>query len=908
MYVLAGDESMVRGGDFSAPGFLTGWRLEPVQIYYRWDDSNAWSARPVDVDEDTGSFTAVVEKPRVSFSWYIEAGPVTTPRHRVTVIERPVVERLAFTLEHPAYTGLGTVEKRDNDGNIRALSGTRVSMTVRASKPVGSMTVQWSDSTSSSCDIEGNTGTLSFTVTETVDYTIDLVDTLGIGNANPIEYRVTALVDEPPRVTIASPAASIELPMSMSFPIVWRASDDYGLTSAELRFRLPFEDADRRTVLGGGGMGTDVEDSFLWNMGDLGLLPDDEVVFYLAVFDNDTVNGPKMGLSDSVTVRIPSMTDLLTDMNEEREEGLDRLRSMSRETGEKNESLEEVRKNIISGEELDWSDRNALQETTRNMERMREELKSMSEQLERSAERLSEEDLAALETIEKYRKISDLMDQIADGEMKEALRQLTQAEIDLDPHKLKEAIDRQNVSAEDIKKKLDRIISLLEQAKAIQRFETSRRLLEELAFEQAELTEKYANTPADSSLWREQEKLASEMSSLEEEMKDMAEELAEKFDMKTDDLKNMLEAMKPSESMREASGNMQEGKRDSAQQNMDDTNAMLSEMLKQMDSMENSMKNTNTAEMRKRLMKSLVELLAVSEKQENLLVTMEEGGIPGGDRDRQAQRQLEIIDAFSKARTSLESFAELMADIAGVTDQMMAVILTGMESAVDSYATGKSSVGVAMGRKSLGDLNRAILILSGFLSNDQGSGMGMPGDLMQQLQMIADGQLSLQMQLGDGMTQEMMQQLAAEQQKLAEMLSQLNDKMMGDQRLREMLEKAVGDMDDTAEMMRRNEPRERIERKQFDIYRRLLDARRSRREKDETEERKSFTAKKNESIGAERLSDDLGEKRRELNERMKQALSDDIDPEYLRLVRRYFESMLHDYDILESMEEREGAP
>jgi len=908
VFVLAGDDTIIRGEDFSTPGFLSGWRFEPVNIYYRWDDSQSWSLKPVDVDDKTGNFTAVVEKPRVSFSYYIEAGSVTTPRHRVTVIERPVVEKIEFTLSYPRYTGLGVVEKRDNDGNIRALSGTEVAMTVRANKPLASMTVNWSDSTETACGIEGLVGATTFTVDRTVDYHIALVDTLGIENANPIEYRVTALVDEPPRVTIASPAAEITLPLSMAFPIVYRAGDDYGLTSARLRYRLPYDDGDRETVLKQGGMGADFEDSFLWNMGDLGLLPDDTVTFHIAVFDNDTVNGPKIGLSDTVTVRVPSMTDLLSDMNETQEAGIDKLREMSRKTSEKDASLEEVRRNIISGKELDWSDKNALQEAAKDMERMREELTDVSEALKRAADRLSEEDMAAIETLEKYRKIADLMDEIAEGDMKEALKRLTQANINLDPHSLKKAIDENKVTAEDIKKKLDRIISLLEQAKAIQRFETAKRLLEELAFEQAELTEKYGENARDPALWREQSRIASEMESLESELRDMAEELAEKFGMETGDLENFMESAKPAETMREAAKNMQEGREESAGKNLDDANAMLSEMLNMLDRMGSSMKQRNTAELRRRLMKSLVELLAVSEKQENLITALGNGELPEGDRDLLARRQLEVIDALSKSRKSLESFGELVADVSAVIDQMMAFVAMSMESAVDAFATGKSSVGAATGRKALGDLNRSIHILTMFLSQDDGSGMGMPGDLMQQLQMIANGQLSLRMQLGDGLTEEMMMQLAAEQQKLAEMLSQLNDNLMSDRRLHEMLEKAVGDMDDTAAMMRRNEPRERIERKQFDIYRRLLDARRSRREKDESEERKSFTAQKNESLGADSLADDLGEKKRELNELLKQAMSDDIDPEYLRLIRRYFESMLHDFDIMGSLGERRAAP
>jgi restriction endonuclease S subunit len=137
-----------------------------------------------------------------------------------------------------------------------------------------------------------------------------------------------------------------------------------------------------------------------------------------------------------------------------------------------------------------------------------------------------------------------------------------------------------------------------------------------------------------------------------------------------------------------------------------------------------------------------------------------------------------------------------------------------------------------------------------------------------------------------------MAQLAAEQQKLAEMLSNLGEKISEDNRLRQMLEKLAEEMDETANSMRMNEKRELVERKQLDIYRRLLDARRSRKEKDESEERKSWTAKKNISIGADKLADDLGEKERQLNERITKAMHDDFDPEYKKMIRRYFESLL----------------
>jgi len=894
IYLLAGNGSIVRGDDFSVSGVLSGRRLEPLSVLYRFEGSQTWNVKPVEVDTESGKFTVTIEKPGRRFRYYLESGSAATPRYTVRVIERPVVEKIEYELSYPAYTGLGTISRSDNDGNVRALVGTRVSMRVHANKPLSRMVIHWSDSTAAECDVSGAVGETAFSVDKTVDYHFTLVDTLGITNRNPIEYRVTALTDENPSVEIVSPSSGeYLLPLSMEVPLAYRATDDYGLTAVVLRFRLPFERNFREVTLESGGMGVKTEGNYTWSLSETGLLPDDVVEYNLVVYDNDTVNGPKTGISGTGRVRVPSMTDYITDSIEERERGIEKLREMSRRAVEDDEALDEVRRNIINGEDLDWSDRNALEEARNRMERIRENLKGLSDELKKAVERLSEKDMGALETLDKYRKISELMDEIVEGDLKDALRRLTQVSVQLEPDRLKRAIDEHKVTAEELKKKLDRIISLLEQVKAVQRFEMARKLVEEMAFKEAELSARYRRDPESPGLSREQKKLASEAGPLTEELKEAARELRERFDLKTEGFKEYVDSLKLPETMKDAARNIAEGRGKEARKALDRSNMKLSELLERMDMLGEAMQSASTGEMRRRLFTALTDMLAVSRKQEALLAEIEGGGVSGGTVSP-AERELEIIDALAKAERSIESFGELAVEVSGVFSNLMTMVKATMEGAVDAFAVGDTVRGAGIAGNALKDLNNSIHILTMFLSSRDGGGKGMPGDLFQQLQKIAKGEMSLQNMLGSAASEEMMMKLAAEQQLLSRMLSELARKLAEDERLRGMLEKLAEEMDDTADMMRRNEKREFIERKQLDIYRRLLDARRSRRTKDEEEKRKSMTAKRSVSKGAESLPEDLGEKRPDLNERIKRAMMDDFDPEYLRLIRRYFESMLRD--------------
>jgi len=887
IFTLVRDSSIIRGENFTNSGFFSS-KTAPLRLFWRWKDSDVWNTRPVKVDEKTGYFTSTIEKPRLSFSYYLESGPSATPHYRVNVIERPVVENIELSLLFPAYTGMGTVVRKDNDGNIRALRGTRVNITVRANKPLRSMSIQWNDSTSSTCPVNGSSGQAAFTITGDMDYTIGLMDTLGIKDINPILYRITSLEDEKPTVSILSPKVDAFLSRNMTLSVLYRAGDDYGISQVSLQYKLPFEEAVRTVSIKKGKLPRQIEDGYVWNLSDLNLLPQDQVTFYLSVWDNDTVRGPKQGISEKYTVKVPSLTDILKETAEEHESGMEKIREAQDAGEQKDKALEEVRRNILNGKKTDWNDRNTIGESKKQLEKMQEGVKDFSETIKKMADKLSSEDMAALETVEKLRKISQMMDQIADGDMKDALKKLTQAAMEVDQRAAKSALDQYKISAEAIKKKLDAVIQLLEQVKAIQRFETARKVLEDIALKQAELTQKLSNDPKDSALAREQKSLAQEMDKLEKELKDMAGELKEKFSLNTKSFEEYLKSADISKGMEETAGNIEEGMNEKARKGMDSSNAKLAEMLKNMDKLGDLMKGANTREMKNRLLTAMVELLAVSKSQEKLLKNDE-----GYTAEILAQKELEVMEGFGKAGNTLTALGSLSLELAGVAEHITTSVSIIMKNAVDSFTTGNVPIGEQNVRQSLSMVNNTVLFLSNLLKKSGNSqSKGMAGDLMQELEMIANGQMSLQMRMGDG-SSELMGQLAAEQQKLAEMLSQLGKKMSDNKRLREMLDKLTGDMDDTARMMRKNEKRELVERKQLDIYRRLLDARRSKREKDEdTPERKSWTAGKNESIGADHLAGDLGEKQAELNERMKKALQDDIDPKFKKMIQLYFESMI----------------
>ncbi|MFC1537846.1 hypothetical protein ACFL6H_00325 [Candidatus Latescibacterota bacterium] len=888
IYTTQENDSIIRGENFEVSGFVSGDKSEELRIFFRWDDSGIWNMKPVGLDELKGDFTAVIEKPRLSFQYYLEANDIQTPKNNVTVIERPDIESFEITLTYPEYTGVGTFTPENNDGNIRVLSGTDVTIKLTANKPLKEMSIVWSDTTEIACTVAGSLGTAAFTAEKTIDYRFDLVDSLGISNNNPITYRLTCFEDEFPTVSIISPVVDVVLRGALKLPVIYTAGDDYGITSISLTYKLPYEDESRIIpLMTMQDIVTDIEGEYEWSLSGLNLLPGDVIPFNLVVYDNDSAAGPKESISETINVRLPSITDIMRESVEEQNTDIYKLREISDNAAEQEKKLDSVNKNIKSNNELDWSDKTTIEETKQNLENMQKEIKDISEDVKKIADKLTEENLAAVETLDKLREISEIMKEISEGEIKEALKQLTQANIEIDPRKIKEALDRYKITSEDLKKKLDKIINFLEQVKSLQRFEMAGNLLEDMASKQAEMAQKYNIDPHNPAYPREEEILAKEMEKIQKELIGAADNLKEIFKLNTMEFEESIAQNDVAEIKQKASQEMSDGLTENAEQSLNKSNSMISELLDKYDTLNASMQAANSEEMKKRLFKSLNEMLIVSQKQERFL-----NDAKSSENEKSAQIQLEIIDAVSKAEQSLMEFGQVFIEISGIIDQMMTSTNMTMRNAVDSYAAGNPADGEKNARDALKMVNSSIHFLTLLLQQEQSAeaGMSMPGDLMQKLQDIANGQLSLNSQISS----ELMEKLAAEQYRLSEMLSELSEQIAGDRNLRELLQKLSEEMDETGDMMRKNEQRELIERKQLDIYRRILDARRSRREKDEADERKSMTAKTDVSIGADSLPLDLGERKLELNRRIKEALNDDFDPEYMRLIRNYFESLLGD--------------
>lgn len=157
------------------------------------------------------------------------------------VVEPPEVEQLALKLYYPDYTGWPA---ESSERHFRALTGTRVELTGRATKPLSAASVEIDDQESIPAQISADgygfsapsPGGEEFVVQRSGAYWIKLTDHQGFSNVDDVRYEIRAIEDVTPSVALEEPDANAFVTPEAVVPVRIQAKDDLGLAEVALRY------------------------------------------------------------------------------------------------------------------------------------------------------------------------------------------------------------------------------------------------------------------------------------------------------------------------------------------------------------------------------------------------------------------------------------------------------------------------------------------------------------------------------------------------------------------------------------------------------------------------------------------------------------------------------------------------
>ena len=293
---------------------------------YRRTKGKPWRAAlmsPLKTDAKTFSFA--VAQVSESFECYVAANDARSRRYRVEVVQRPRVERIELTIAGPAYTGAEPTQIDRSDGNIAALCGAHVTMSLYPTKPLSE--AQLVTESGRAMALKHDTATGPWTTTYVLwsdaikstaapaatlmaapqRYRIQMRDTEGFENADPLWRSITMLKDQAPTVRIPVPGRDTQIGPAENLDLRIDARDDYGVVEVRLWYRVNdtgqarlAQQFTRPPQLGQ----RNGSDTFTWPMADTGAKGGDLIQYWATAVDRNDITGPSEGQSRRFSIFI----------------------------------------------------------------------------------------------------------------------------------------------------------------------------------------------------------------------------------------------------------------------------------------------------------------------------------------------------------------------------------------------------------------------------------------------------------------------------------------------------------------------------------------------------------------------------------------------------------------------------
>ena len=921
MKVLGGDASEVA---FTAVGSI------PPDVELVWDDhlGRVHTAKlPLSRDRYVYRFENMGDDIRyfaryVNRAWFSPWDQISSKTHTITIIDRPVIEELTFTIVPPKYTGEAEETAGGNVADITALVGSAIKLEGTTNLPLKSA---WMDLGGDITElaIQGRTLSGGFELDESTEMIISVTDKRDVSNANPIRYRFSARPDYPPNLTVVLPAMLVDLDESLILPIQVDVSDDFGFSRAQISYSIRHPDyltsdgrIDTRQITELVLESKSQRLTHIWALAPLGLMPGDEVRLQIEVFDNNVRSGPGQAVSSTIIARVPTLADLFAQAAERARKATSTTENVLEDLEEVRALLEEMELAFRADDQVSWEQQQKGKEVLETLDDVLAAMESVQERLERMGAQAQENNLFSDAILQKYEELQNLLSEIMTPELEEAMARLREALENMDPLQIKNAMQNMQFQAAEMEAQLDRFLDVFRRALAEMKMAEVVRRLEQLAATEEQLLKdlaEAATSPAGEGeaepTWRlpdlaarhlEQERA---LNAARQTMGDAAEALQPYSSQAAQELSDLRDAeltRNTNATMQQGTLSLQSGQASAGQASLEQGHFFLQALRDEAIAIQERFQQYTVSNMLAKFQRVLSGVLVASKQQEQLYLEAE--GL-----SRSSPRVLEAAEAQHMLLKGMGRLIEQMIALGResfhITPEIGRVVgraNAAMHKAVSSLEANDPPGAVNSQKESMTALNETAVALNNAMSSMQQSGSASGYEqYLQRMANLTQGQQGLNaqvlsMQLGQmaGMSRlELARRLQARQRQLARVLEDILDDFSAQSGGREGgLGQSLEDMEEVIrDFQRRRITRRTLDRQQR-IVTRLLDSQKSLAVQDFKKERKGEQpAQLLSYTGPSGLPTNLGERDDLIMQAMEKALRSGYSADYQAIIQDYFQ-------------------
>ncbi|MBD2752210.1 DUF4175 family protein [Spirosoma validum] len=813
------------------------------------------------LDQSGDRFTYNFDNLQRDLDFHLEAAGFNSPTYKVSLIDRPAVLSFNVKLNYPAYLNKPT-EQLSNVGNLLVPQGTVVNWEFAADHTDSLLFRFNTDPRPTPARlIENNTFSLNRRVMQNSAYTVSLKNGQ-IAAPSTIQYNVQVIPDRYPQISVDRIQDTVTYNYIALSGLV---SDDYGFSKLRLNYKISRNGKASPSYVKDIPVNRSTTSQnfvYNWSLDSLKLGQEDRLEYFVQVWDNDGVNGPKSSRSNQLNFVIPSNAEIQKQVDESANKTEQQIDNALSKTQAIKKELTQMEDRMRTKKSSDFQDKKQLQDVLQKREELLKEIQKLQEQFQKTndtQQRFAEKNQAMQDKMEQLQK---LFNELLDPESKQLYEQLKQLLERKQDEKASDMLDKLSKKERNMERDLDRALKLFKQMQLEQKVNNIAENLEK----QAENLEKQAEESAkkdeaSQEQQNQQEKSQEDFKNTQDQLKEI-EKQAEKDD---------LNKPETSESdQKDIEKDMQEAAKDMKSKQSKQASSKQKKSAKSMramsKAMKESMQSSEMEEMQENmddLRNILDNLITLSFGQERVMKDFRGMSLQDPRVTKLSQEQLKLQDDAKIIEDSLNALASRVVQIQSFVTRELTNMKSYMDESVQQLRDRRLSMASSKQQFAMTSINNLALMLSDVLKNmqQQMNAMAMPGKgkgskkgnkpgegEMGEMQKKLNGKMQ-QMQKGGktgrGLSEEL-SQMAAEQAMIRQMLKKMEENAKGteagkqqEKQIKDLLEKM--DESETDLVNKRVNPN--LINRQNEILTRLLESEKALKQQEEDPKRQAEAAK-----------------------------------------------------------------
>ncbi len=854
------------------------------------------------LEQTNGLYHYTFDNVQRDLDFHLEASGFNSDQYTLSLIDRPAVLNFDVKLTYPAYLNK-PAEQLSNVGNLLVPQGTVVDWNFTADH-TDSLGLRFNSESKIAWTkpAETNEFAISRRVMQNAVYTVSLKNK-EVATPSNIQYNIQVIPDRIPTISIERVQDTVTYNYIALSGLI---SDDYGFTKLKLNYRIqkggkfsPLYSKDipvnRNT--------TSQNYSYNWYLDSLQLGQEDRIEYFVQVWDNDGVNGPKSARSNPLNFAIPSNSEVQKQIDESAKKTEQQIDEALSKTQNIKKELNQMEDRLRTKKTSDFQDKKQLNEVLQKREELLKEIQQLQEQFQKTNDTQQRFNQKDQQLQEKMQQLQKLFNELLDPESKKLYDELKQLLERKQDDKASEMLDRLSRKERNMERDLERALKLFKQMQLEQKISNTMEELEKQAQQQEK--EAQENNKADEKnnkdgkqdkqegkqdnkdgkqdnkdgkqdnkdgkqdsnektdleqQKKDQEKAMEDFKKLQEQLKDIQKQ-AEKDNLKMPD-QQQDEQQNIEQQMQDAKQQLNQKKSKNASSSQNKTAKAMRKMKQQMQEAMESAEMDEAQENIDDLRSILENLITLSFSQERIMKDFKGMTLQDPRVVKLSQEQLKLQDDAKVIEDSLNALASRVVQIQSFVTREVNNMKGYMDESVLQIRERRLNQAASKQQYAMTSMNNLSLMLSDALKNmqQQMNAMAMPGASgkgkkgqkpdgdMGEMQKKLNGRMQKLQQGGQSgrALSEELSRLAAEQAMIRNMLKQLQEKNKGteagkqtDKQVNELMEK----MDETETDLVNKRVNQNTINRQNEIMVRLLESEKALKQQEEDPKRQAETAK-----------------------------------------------------------------